>query len=1100
MTFAADLHLHSRWSRACSREAGLEGYHAWALLKGISLVGTGDFTHPRWLADIEEKLVERDGLLELRDPPREPAIEGARPADIPVRFMLTAEISSIYKKHGATRKVHSVVGVPTVEDARKLAARLAGIGNIASDGRPILGLDPKDLLAILLDISPDAFLIPAHIWTPWFSLFGSRSGFDRIEDCFEDLTPHVFALETGLSSDPDMNRRWSALDRYRLVSNSDAHSPGNLGREANLFDADLSFHGVLDALRCGAGFRGTVEFFPEEGKYHFDGHRACSVCQDPGETLRRGTACPVCGKPLTIGVLSRVLALADRTEPVYPRPAEAFRRLVPLPELLGEAVGTGPGSRAVSAWYARLISSFGSEYTFLLETPVEDIARGAGTLLAEAVHRMRAGTVETSPGYDGEFGVVRVFAPGERERLAGQDDLFAGFTAAPRRRRAHAGEPPLPAAGAGERAVAAGDEPVPAAASPLDADQAAVVASEAGRILVFAGPGAGKTRVLTRWIARRVSGVSEGTRALAVTFTNRAAAEMRQRLQGLLGPAAARVTVSTIHALCHALLRERSPGAGTVYGPRDREELLRLMLPPERAGRAAALADRLARCLEGVERPDDELADLAARYRERLRGMGALDLAALVADAVGLLHSDAAFLAEVRGRFPIVAIDELQDIDPLQFELLRSLGEGAAVLGIGDPDQAIYGFRGADRSLFFRFRDEPGTATFTLPRTYRSTAGIVRAAAGVLGDRCSVPVPPVPVRSATVPVRRFAAADPSAEAGFIAATIRALVGGVDSVGVHALRGGGGGRSFADIAVLFRTRAVRDSLLPVFQRAGLPFTVREDAPVTGVEPWRTVASALRFLGNPADRVALAEILGRPARALDRRSREALASADPLPGILDRLAASDADPRLASSAAFAALLARDRDAIIGRIAADGLEPVLEELMGSLLPEGDAELRTSPEAGILREAARETGGDLERFLRRLDLAPLESEAGMHTEKVRLLTFHAAKGLEFPVVFIAGAEEGITPIVETRAGSRDIDPDEERRLFYVAMTRAMDELYLSYSLRRAIHGKDMDRLPSRYLSCIPSDAIEDAGVPAAHGPKSSRGRRDAGAQLPLF
>ncbi|HVO38655.1 MAG TPA: endonuclease Q family protein, partial [Spirochaetia bacterium] len=310
MRLVADLHVHSRYSRATSREADLEGYYRWARLKGINVVGTGDFTHPRWIAELSEKLVERDGLFELKEPPRLPALPGAEPADIPVRFILTVEISSIYKKRGETRKVHTIIGVPSLDDARRIGARLAAIGNIASDGRPILGLDPKDLLAILLETAPGGFLIPAHVWTPWFSLFGSKSGFDAIEECFEDLTPRIFALETGLSSDPPMNWRWSALDRFRLVSNSDAHSPANLGREANLMETDLSWGGIERTLRTGSGFLGTFEFYPEEGKYHFDGHRKCGVCLDPARSLRTGGSCPTCGAPLTIGVLHRVLELA----------------------------------------------------------------------------------------------------------------------------------------------------------------------------------------------------------------------------------------------------------------------------------------------------------------------------------------------------------------------------------------------------------------------------------------------------------------------------------------------------------------------------------------------------------------------------------------------------------------------------------------------------------------------------------------------------------------------------------------------------------------------------------------------------------------------
>ena len=325
MRLVADLHVHSRYSRATSREADLNGFHRWARVKGIDIVGTGDFTHPQWFRELTESLVERDGLYVLKDPPRDSPLENAAPADRDVRFLLTTEISSIYRKHGVVRKVHSLIGVPALDDARRLSEKLSRIGNIASDGRPILGLDPKDLLSLLLEINEDSFLIPAHIWTPWFSIFGSKSGFDRIEDCFEELTPRIFALETGLSSDPAMNWRWSALDRYRLVSNSDAHSPPNLGREANLLDTEPTWRGVTDALRTGRGFLGTCEFYPEEGKYHLDGHRKCGICWEPARSREAGGICPVCGTPLTIGVLSRVMALADRAAPAQPRLREPAR-------------------------------------------------------------------------------------------------------------------------------------------------------------------------------------------------------------------------------------------------------------------------------------------------------------------------------------------------------------------------------------------------------------------------------------------------------------------------------------------------------------------------------------------------------------------------------------------------------------------------------------------------------------------------------------------------------------------------------------------------------------------------------------------------------
>ncbi|HMK78984.1 MAG TPA: endonuclease Q family protein, partial [Xanthobacteraceae bacterium] len=415
MRFYADLHVHSKYSRATSRDLDLEHLAHWAARKGIGVVGTGDFCHPAWAAELKAKLVPAEaGLFRLRDD-IEKGVMATLPASCraPVRFMLEVEISTIYKKADRTRKIHHLIYAPDFDTVDRIAARLGRIGNIKSDGRPILGLDSRDLLEITLESSPGAYLVPAHIWTPWFAALGSQSGFDSIAECYGDLSPHIFAVETGLSSDPPMNWRVSFLDRYRLTSNSDAHSPGKLGREATAFDCEVDYFALRRALETGNGFVGTVEFFPEEGKYHLDGHRKCNMRLTPKETLQNGGLCPVCGEKLTIGVEHRVEALADRDAVTTP-PATAGKvcNLVPLPEVLGEISASGVGSKTVERIYQRVTAALGPELSLLSEVPLEDIARAESSLLAEAITRLRAGKVIREAGYDGEYGVIRLFEDG----------------------------------------------------------------------------------------------------------------------------------------------------------------------------------------------------------------------------------------------------------------------------------------------------------------------------------------------------------------------------------------------------------------------------------------------------------------------------------------------------------------------------------------------------------------------------------------------------------------------------------------------------------------------------------------------------------------
>lgn len=408
MKMIADLHIHSRFSMATSKEGTPENLDFWARKKGISLIGTGDFTHPVWREELKERLVsEGNGLYRLKD-----AYVKEESRKFPgegTRFVVSGEISSIYKKNGKTRKVHNVILLPGLEAADAMAQRLEKIGNIHSDGRPILGLDSHDLLEMMLDVCPEGILIPAHIWTPHFSVLGAKSGFDSVEECFEELAPYIHALETGLSSDPAMNWRISKLDRYQLVSNSDAHSPSKLGREANLLDIDCSYEGLYRAIQTGEGLEGTVEFFPEEGKYHFDGHRKCGVSLSPVEAEWLGGICPVCGKKLTMGVDHRVEQLADRAEGFVKKDGKKYESLVPLPEVISTCMGYSAASKKVQGCFEQMIQTLGTEFDILRNVPSEDIKSCAGERIAEGIENVRTGNVKRIPGYDGEYGKIELF-------------------------------------------------------------------------------------------------------------------------------------------------------------------------------------------------------------------------------------------------------------------------------------------------------------------------------------------------------------------------------------------------------------------------------------------------------------------------------------------------------------------------------------------------------------------------------------------------------------------------------------------------------------------------------------------------------------------
>ena len=407
MKVIADLHLHSRYSRATSTQLTIPNLAKYARIKGLSLLGTGDFTFPMYLEELKGELTE-DGTGILIDK------DG-------FRFILSGEISSIYSQEGKVRRVHNIILVRSFEVAEQVNEALTKRGvNLKSDGRPICGIPCPELVELILGADKEAEVIPAHAWTPWFSVFGSESGFDSIEDCYKDQAKNIHALETGLSSDPAMNWRLSSLDKYALLSNSDSHSfwPWRIGREATVFDVkELTYKNVIHAIRTKAGLVRTIEFFPEEGKYHYDGHRACNISLSPAEARKLGNWCPVCKRPLTIGVLHRVEELADRPEGYVPKGAIPFKSLIPLTEIIAGQTGTAQlHSQRIWTAYNHLIKAFGSEFAVLLDAELPELKKAVDEKLAKAILDVREGKIEVKPEYDGVYGYP-VFEGASREKI-----------------------------------------------------------------------------------------------------------------------------------------------------------------------------------------------------------------------------------------------------------------------------------------------------------------------------------------------------------------------------------------------------------------------------------------------------------------------------------------------------------------------------------------------------------------------------------------------------------------------------------------------------------------------------------------------------------
>ncbi len=1087
--YIADLHIHSKYSRATSRECAPECLDFWAGRKGIDILGTGDFTHPAWRQELEEKLEPaEEGLYKLK-----PKFQARGSSSIgEPRFVISGEISSIYKKDGKTRKVHNLILLPGLEEAKRLSLRLEAIGNIHSDGRPILGLDCRDLLEITLETCPKAIFIPAHIWTPHFSLFGAFSGFDAIEECFGDLTGEIHALETGLSSDPPMNWRLSALDGYNLVSNSDAHSPAKLGREANLLDIPMSYAGLYQAIQEGKGLEGTIEFFPEEGKYHMDGHRKCDLCLSPMETKAHGGTCPVCGKKLTIGVLHRVEELADRPKGYEKPEGKPFESLVPLQETIAASTGKSPASVKVKRQYDAMTKELGSEFSILRDVPLAEIKRCAGPCIEEGIRRLRQGKVERIPGYDGEYGKIKIIREEEIETICGQVSLFESIAlpagsakkkdfpkeskenehakgtafrkaaaaqeiskdaiqkgTVPKQQDACSVSTAVASAAAetkhGAMRKAKAAESAAAEASPAslpNSPQERAISSEKAFVAVIAGPGTGKTYTLVHRIKHLVENRGEiPSDITAVTFTNKAAESLRLRMRALLGKETAdAMTIGTFHAICLNLLKEQ----GRDVRLADAQEQLQIAaqtakeldssLSPATLLRQVSLAKNSQFFAESPER----LEEATKRYQEQLIAKGLWDFDDLLLAALQLKTGSNRWLL----------VDEFQDVSPIQYELVRKWGT-KGLFAIGDPDQSIYGFRGSDARCFARLQqDYPQMETLRLEKNYRSSPEILDCALPMIGHNPGEKRKLAALaKSGQKPCLITASSDLSA-AIFIAQEINRMTGGMDMMDAQNYAADmEKSRSFSDIAVLYRTHQQAKALENCLRIESIPYTV------TGRED---------FLDDPVVKEAIAffqwmmqdgAFPGEPLATnfpLNENSRETWQDYEHLAGQLS------------------GMLEKERPADIlkawGQKAGFSMSTPLKQLTEmALFYEDMAAFLDNLLLGEEQDFRRNAAGDL-----------YESGA------VSLMTLHAAKGLEFPVVFLYGLKEGCVPM-------KNADLEEERRLFYVGMTRAGEELLLVTT------GE-----PSRFLAEIPPDRLvrkEDRNrtANAEHGRTGSASKTDS-------
>jgi uncharacterized protein (TIGR00375 family) len=936
-----------------------------------------------------------------------------------------------------------------------------------------MGLDARDLLELLLDCSPDIFFIPAHIWTPWFSMLGANSGFDSLAECYRDMAPYIYSVETGLSSDPPMNWLCSFLDKYTLVSNSDAHSPEKLGRNANIFNTDISYDAVTSALKSGnpADCLGTIDMYPQEGKYHYAGHLKCGICWNPAETQQNKGLCTVCGKKITNGVMNRVAQLSDRKKPTDRQNRLPFYYAIPLKELLSEITGSGENTRQVVNAYNRLLSKFGNELGILLDIPVDELKKGGNEILAEGIGRMRSGNIHIQHGFDGQYGIIKVFSESEiiKVKTSGLNIMSLDLAADSAEKKNPKNKtqktkhetPIVTELQTTDSEISTASEPL-APLSTKNEDQSKAISHNAGPALVMAGPGTGKTYILTHRIVSLIKEKNVRPESiLAITFTNKAANEMKHRIDALIGnkEISSKINVSTFHAFGLSILKEhfrlaRRKKNFIIIGEQEKISVLEEMSGFDKT-ESAKLSGTISDIKQNIIEVDRNLVDTIRKYEAKLSSINAFDLDDLIFYPVRIFGASPLILRTYIEKFRWILIDEYQDINNIQYQLIKLLtpSSDSNLFAIGDANQAIYGFRGADVKFIRQFViDNPTAVIYRLRQSYRCSDIILKASHQVITQTSDLkPLTSLSGISEGIRINIVKNTSDRSEAEFIARTIEKMIGGLRFFSMDSGISDGSqtnsALSLSDFAILCRLSRQFDVIEKALNDHSIPFQTVGNTPFFRQDPVEKIIDFLKYSINP-DNTYLKEKLLKE--------------------------------KVIDGSDFRAQVAGFRDMPVSR----ALNNIISLYFRNELSKDEQIIRR------LISLADDFGSNINAFLEytTLGIAPDAFRHGI--ENLTLMTLHASKGLEFKCVFIAGCEEGIIPF--SLFDNRLADIEEEKRLLYVGMTRAKSFLWLSHADRRFLFGKEYSLPKSSFISGIEQDLANIQSEEKKKKPKKETNQLD--------